>query len=91
MKLRAKIYPKYLNQILNGDKSVEVRQIESMILVNSETGEEFEFEVRDVEKTTDLKLIQKVFPDVKWNPDLPTIMIDLGDIIKKEVTDNENK
>ncbi|GAI61768.1 unnamed protein product [marine sediment metagenome] len=42
MKLYAKVLPKYFEELRENAKPVEYRQLESMILLNSETGEEIE-------------------------------------------------
>ncbi len=77
MKLRAKIERKYLEQILRGEKEYEYRQLESIILVDKETGEEFEFEILDIEKI-DVKEVKKRYPDVPWKEGLLTVAIKLG-------------
>ena len=85
MKLRAKIKNKYMKQILSGRKTVEYRQIESMVLTD-EDGNEYEFEVKDIENMTYyyffLPELMEKYPDVPWKDDLPTIEIVLGERIK---------
>ena len=82
MKLRAKIKNKYLKHILEGKKNVEYRQIEGIILTD-EDGNEYKFKVSCV-RTADcmLSALRKIYPDVPWKDNLPTIEIALGKRIK---------
>ncbi len=52
MRLRAKIRPGFLREIIAGRKRHELRQIEGITLVNSETGEEHSFEISEIVKVT---------------------------------------
>ncbi len=81
MKLKAKIDRKYLELILKGEKRYEYRQLESIILVDKESGDEYEFEIEDIEKI-DVEELKKKYPDVPWKDGLVTVAIKLGKRIK---------
>ena len=77
MKLKCKIKDKYLKQILNGEKKIDYRQIESITFVD-ESGKEHEFEVRDIYLTVYSSWLKNSYPDIEWKDNLPTIGIKLG-------------
>jgi len=78
MKLKCKIKDKYLKQILNGEKKIDYRQIESITFVD-ESGKEHEFEVRDILLVVlDDGWLKENYPDIEWKDNLPTIGIKLG-------------
>lgn len=84
MKIRAKVFSKYLDQLLSGEKTKEFRQFESMILTD-ENGREAEFDISSVIKDgnvyADLKL-RKQYPDVPWIDGKKIYTIYLGKRIK---------
>jgi hypothetical protein len=82
MKIAAKIKAKYLDQILSGEKKVELRQFESITL-EDENGRKAEIEIKYItiegnvffdEKT------RKQYPDVPWKDGLKIHKIYLGKI-----------
>jgi len=81
MKLRAKINPEYLEQILTGSKDSEYRHIDKMILENSETGEEYMFEVIGIERVSKIAVgeLQKKYPKVGFTKTRPCYQIGLGE------------
>lgn len=81
MKLRAKIYPQYLKQILSGEKTEELRQLETITLVDAETGDEYEFEITNIGITSAICARDK-HPDVKWDDSKPVIVLKLGEEVK---------
>ena len=81
MKLHAKVFPKYFEEIKAGRKLVEYRQLESIIFINSVTGEEMEFEIDDIVPmmpTFCLDVLRRKYPDVPWREGLTTVQIRLG-------------
>jgi hypothetical protein len=81
MRLYAKIYPEYFEML--DTKLTEFRQIESILLENSQTHETREFAVKDIRKCERVSAehVQKMFPLVPWNEKLPVFAIELGDEI----------
>ena len=77
MKLRAKIWKKYLDKILKGEKKWEYRQIESIILECE--GKEYEFEVLGIETLPPL-IAKELFKqhNLSYDENLVTIAIRLG-------------
>lgn len=81
MKLRCKIYPKYLDEILNGMKTMEYREIESIEFDDGKRKVLMEvIKVFDTGITNEEK-IRKRYPDVPWK-NKPMICIELGKILK---------
>lgn len=76
MKLYAKVLPKYFEELRENAKPVEYRQLESMILLNSETGEEIE--ITNMRKNPHAPSIMEDYPDVNWDPDKDIYEIRLG-------------
>ena len=92
MKLKCKIKDKYLKQILNGEKKIDYRQIESIIFVD-ESGKEHEFEVKGITLVVlDDGYLKENYPDIEWKDNLPTIGIRLGKKIeeKPDMSDWDN-
>jgi hypothetical protein len=86
MKLRAKVNSAYLDQILEGTKKIEYRQIESMILVD-ENQREVEVEAIQVVRVHDVKEYDKIIvdhPNVPWDPEMCIHKIYLGEVLKVE-------
>lgn len=82
MKLKAKIYPKYLDDILSGEKLLEHRQIESITLTDGKR--EIEIDVPRmyvVNEDSTIDHIMSQHPDVKWNDTKPILELVLGDTI----------
>lgn len=81
MKLRCKILPKFWDQIQRGEKAVEYRQVESIVLVNTETQEEMELDVVDLWVLSKRRQKRQMarYPEVAWNPNYPMLAILLGD------------
>ena len=79
MQLIAKCLPIYWNQ-LGTVKQTEFRQIESIILENTETGETKTFAVTDIHKLEDVAAehVKTTHPAVEWNPHQPIYGIGLG-------------
>lgn len=92
MKLTCKITPKYMQQILDGKKNIEYRQVESIIFKCGED-KKYEFEVSDISvypKEKDLpypnvtRQLRKRYPDIDWRDDLQTFAIFLGKRVKEK-------
>lgn len=81
MKLKGKIKPHYLEQILRGEKPVDYRQIESIILVNEADGSEYEFKVEGIEEVKP-KWLKQWQSDIDWKNGLVTVGILLGKRIR---------
>lgn len=87
MKLRAKILPKYFEQIKIGTKKIDYREIESITFMDKETGAEIELEVRNLRRCSnreEKENILNTFPDVGFSEDSKIYKIYLGRIIKPE-------
>ena len=80
MKLKCKIKDKYLQMILQGIKTKEYRQVESIIFVD-EQGKEYEFEVISIIPAVTSHLMED-YPDIDWKYNLPSLQIELGKRIK---------
>lgn len=83
MKLKAKIFPKHLDEILNGKKNMEYREIESIVLTDGKRT--VEFPIRRI-LNPDISMgdyIMGHYNDVKWKGK-PMIAIEL-DTEKKEI------
>lgn len=78
MKLYAKILPKYFKEHEEGAKHVEYRQLESMMLLNSETGEEIEFEIVSMRKSAHSASIIEDHPEIPWKKSKDIYVIRLG-------------
>lgn len=81
MKLRAKILPKYFDQIKAGTKTVDYRQIEDITFINTETDEEITYNIRNIMRRPvwDFERIQKLYPDVVFIEDCPIYKIVLSE------------
>lgn len=79
MILRCKIYPKYLNDILEGKKSIEYREIEGIEF--DDGNRKIKFNVKNIDNLIDTDFLKKNFPDVKWSDKLK-LRIFLGELIK---------
>lgn len=77
MKLRAKIYHHYLKQLLDREKECEFRQLESIILKDSKTGKEYEFEILSWGSRTPKEAKNK-FPDINWDMKKQVLFMRLG-------------
>lgn len=79
MQLKARCLPKYWNQ-LGIIKQTEFRQIESISLENTETGEIKTFTVTDIHKLEELAVehVKDTHSAVEWNPHQPIYGIGLG-------------
>jgi len=84
MKLRCKIYKTNLDKILSGEKNIEYRQVESIIFDCE--GEQYEYTVERIKVLSDNKpsretmdKLKAMHPDVKWEEDLSTLVIYLGE------------
>lgn len=90
MRLMAKIDPEYFKML--DTKTREFRQIESIDLVNSVTGESREFKVNDIKMCPreSAEHVKRIYSKVKWDPNLPVFSIELGDEIITKVDDSVN-
>ena len=79
MQLKARCRPEYWN-MLGAVKQTEFRQIESIILENTETGETKTFAVTDIHKLEEVAAehVKTTHPAVEWNPHQPIYGIGLG-------------
>lgn len=69
MKLRAKIKPKYLDDILSGQKDREYRQFESMVLTDA-NGRSAEFDINGISRMPNFiskNCIMDEYNDVPWD------------------------
>jgi len=78
VKLYAKILPRYFELIKKRHKRIDFRQFESITFYNSETGEEIEHEILDVDRCMSRSVIFEEYPDVKWEPNKEIYEIKLG-------------
>jgi len=78
MILRCKIKPKYLNDILEGRKSIEYREIEAIEF--DDGNRKIAFNVKNIDNLIDTDFLKKNYPDVKWGDKLK-IRIFLGNVI----------
>ena len=85
MKLYAKCLPEYFEML--DRKSSEFRQFESIAIENQVTGDIREFRIKDVRKIEGAgrNLVEKKYPLVDWDPDMPIFAIDLGDELDRNV------
>jgi len=67
MKLYAKIKPRYFERLRRGEKTIEYRQLETIVFTNTVTGEKIEFEVRGISGPIDQERIRREYPDVDWD------------------------
>jgi len=81
MKLKCKIYPKYLDDILNKEKNWEFREIESIIFDDGKR--KVEVDVLFVGAVLNTEDVKESYPDVKWG-NKPIIRIELGKILKED-------
>ena len=84
MKLKCKILPKYLKAILDGTKDVEYRQVESIVLINSKTGKEHEFEVTDLWMHKAKDVVFEAYPDIKWDRKKQILCIGIGKKVNRK-------
>jgi len=79
MKLVMKVLPHYFEAIQKGAKLTEYRQIETVVLINSKTGEEMEFEFAGISQVTGIlkSAIFRDYPDVRWDKSKPLWAISL--------------
>ncbi len=84
MRLYAKCLPECFAML--DDKNHEFRQIECIIVENSETHETREFEVRNILRLDGARsaLVMQNYPKVPWDAKLPVFAIELGEEIKIE-------
>lgn len=75
MMLKAKIKPKYLDEIIKGKKQFEYREIEGMEF--DDGNRKAIFEVIDVDDKIDDNFLETHFPDIKWG-NKPKIRILIG-------------
>jgi len=68
MILRCKIYPKYLDEILEGKKNIEYREIEGIEF--DDGNRKIMFNVKNIDNFADIDFLKKNFPDVKWGDKL---------------------
>ena len=89
MKLSAKIKSKYLDKLLSGEKTSELRQFEYLELTD-EKGRKARFNIKNVEHRGyhdtfcfhSLKTFDETYPDVKWDKTLPIFEIELKEAKK---------
>ena len=84
MKLYAKIMSKYLDQILNGERTKELRQFESITLTD-ETGREATFAIKYITIDGNVEFDQKTrkaHPDIPWKDGLRIHKVYLGQRLK---------
>ncbi len=79
MKLRAKISPKYLDQIVRGEKAWEYRQIETITLVCPD-GRIAEFGVGRLDIVS-AEIVAKYHPDVPWDLKKPVLAMKLVAVV----------
>lgn len=85
MKLKAKISKKYLNQIISGEKTIEYRNVESIILSDGKRTREYKVEAlyafNPITANFDNKMgwMRNRFKDVVWKDNEPLLEIYLGD------------
>lgn len=82
MILRAKILPKYLDEILRGKKSYEYREIEGIELDDGKR--KITFEVLSIDENVTIDFLKKHFPDIKWGKS-PKIRIWIGNKISEVI------
>lgn len=82
MNLRAKIWPKFLKQILRGEKKIEYRQLETITLIDSKTGREHEFDIESFGICT-AHHAKDECPGIKWDSEKSVLMIKLGKELKR--------
>lgn len=83
MKLKAKILPKYFEQIKAGDKKVDYRQFKSIVFINIETGEEMEYKIYMINDAIgNQQVIRGDHPDVFFDTDMIIYGISLGERIR---------
>jgi len=80
VKLRCKIYPKYLDLILNGKKKHEYREVEGIEFNDGKR--KVLVEIASIHEVHEdyAKPIRKKYPDVPWQ-NKPMIEIELGKVI----------
>jgi hypothetical protein len=82
MKLRAKIRPDYLDQILSGDKRVEYRQLEEIELDDGQRVVRFTVDsVNRLSRFWDMR-VRENHPDVPWL-EMPIHEIRLGVMLER--------
>ena len=81
MKLHAKIKPEYLDQILTGDKSMEVRSLESITLTDGTRTHTFDIE--DAETRSPV-FWSRAFPQM-FDKNHPVIALYIGKELKTDV------
>ena len=80
MLIKAKIKPKYLDDIIEGRKRQEYRQIEDFILYDGRRT--LHTVVKNISSAGALsKEIMAKYPDVPWIPELPIFIIDMQPVI----------
>lgn len=79
MQLKGRCLPEYWEQ-LGKDKLTEFRQIESIVLENTETGESKTFTVTDIHELQEVAAdhVKETHSAVEWNPHQPIYGIGLG-------------
>ena len=80
MKLNAKIYPKYLDMILEGKKDIELRQLESITL--SDGKRTHTFRIRNATIEENRGFYSSIFPDM-FEYDCPVLVMELGRELKE--------
>jgi hypothetical protein len=83
MKLHAKIKPEYLDDIIAGGKTFEMRSLESITLKDGKR--EYTFEIRDAEVLGDRETYKMcmTFPNL-FVREKPILLISLGEIPEEE-------
>ena len=87
MDLKAKVIPKYWKQLKEGVKDTEYRQLENLILVNTETGEEFTRSIGHVEECNydeSFVVLNLTIDEVPWVENRSIYKITLEDIKPKK-------
>lgn len=83
MDIRAKVIPKYWNQLKSGEKTSEFRQVDNYIAVNAETGEELVFPITRFEMMHKIEadMMAAKYSDINWQ-NKPMYKIELGKLVE---------
>jgi len=78
MNIKARVLPRYFEELKKGNKTVDYRQFELITLENTDTGEQLVFEIKKIYRV-DATTVIREYPDVPWITARDIYAIELGE------------